>query len=147
LASCWQTLEPTSVDVDVAFYVDTSAFLKLVVEEARSKAFAAWAEEHDGELFSSDLLYTESLRAARRHSTDALREVRRRLDVLTLVRLTPDICERAAELDPAILRSLDALHLAAALTLADELEGLATYDDRLADAAALHGVDVVAPGA
>lgn len=131
----------------MAYYVDTSAFLKLVVAEEHSGAFAVWAEERDGDLFSSDLLYVEALRAARRHSIDALREARRRLDVLTLVRLTPDVCERAADLDPAILRSLDALHLATALTIADELQGLATYDDRLADAAALHGVATVAPGA
>lgn len=129
----------------MAFYVDTSAFLKLVADEEHSAAFRTWAEAHDGQLFSSDLLYTEALRAARRHSTEALRQVRRRLDVLTMMRLTPDVCERAAELDPAILRSLDALHLAAALTIADELDGIATYDDRLAEAAVLHGVDVAAP--
>jgi predicted nucleic acid-binding protein len=127
----------------VAYYVDTSAFLKLVVEEAHSAAFRSWAEDHDGELFSSDLLHTESLRAARRHSTDALREARRRLEVVALVRMTPDVCERAAELDPAILRSLDALHLAAALSLADELEGVVTYDDRLAEACTLYGVEVI----
>ena len=48
-------------------------------------------------------------------------------------------------LDPAILRSLDALHLASALSLADELEGIVTYDERLDVAAGLHGVAVVAP--
>lgn len=133
-------------NADMAYYVDTSAFLKLVVEEEHSKALKAWAEENDGELFSSDLLYTEALRAARRHSVTALRQVRRRLDVLTMLRLSTDICERAADLDPEILRSLDAIHLAAALSVADELDGIVTYDDRLAVAASFHGVDVVAPG-
>jgi len=43
------------------------------------------------------------------------------------------------------LRSLDALHLAAALELGDELDGIVTYDDRMATAASLYGVAVIAP--
>jgi predicted nucleic acid-binding protein len=59
--------------------------------------------------------------------------------------LTPEVCERAAELEPMILRSLDALHLACALQLAEELEGVVTYDELLGQACALLGVPVVAP--
>lgn len=129
----------------MAWYVDTSAFLKLVVAEQHSSAMRTWAEAHDGDLFTSHLLTTEALRAARRHSPAALADARAGLDVLTIVRLGPEVFERAADLDPAILRSLDAVHLAAALTVGDELDGIATYDIRLADAAALHGVATVAP--
>jgi len=128
----------------VAWYVDTSAFVKLVVAEEHTGPMGAWAEAHDGDLFSSDLLRTEALRAARRHSPAALLEARQRLDALVILRLTTDICERASELDPTILRSLDALHLAAALTVA-ELDGIVTYDERLAAACGVHGVPVVAP--
>ena len=53
--------------------------------------------------------------------------------------------ERAAEIAPDLLRSLDAVHLAAALELGDSLEGLITYDERLAAAAALHGIAVISP--
>lgn len=129
----------------MAYYVDTSAFLKLVVEERQSAALRAWAEAHDGELFSADLLRTEALRAARRHSSDAVREVRRRVGVLTLIRLSRDVCDRAGYLDPEIPRSLDALHLATAMSVGDELEGVVTYDDRMADAAMLYGIEVIAP--
>lgn len=129
----------------MAFYVDTSAFLKLVLAEPHSDALRVWVTAHDAELFSSDLLTTEALRTARRHSLPALHETRSRLDVLTIVRLGPDVFERAAELDPTILRTLDAIHLAAALLVGDELEGIVTYDQRLADAAAAHGVGIVAP--
>jgi hypothetical protein len=131
----------------VTYYVDTSAFLKLVVHEEHSEALQAWVAGRDGELFSSDLLTTEALRTARRHSTAALGEARRRLDALTIVRLGAEVFERAAELDPGILRTLDALHLAAALLVGDELEAVLTYDRRLAAAAHLHGVQVLAPGA
>jgi hypothetical protein len=76
---------------------------------------------------------------------EAHRLARRRLEALTLLSLTADICERAGDLDSAILRSLDALHLASALSLADELEGIVTYEGPLGVAAGLHGVAVVAP--
>jgi predicted nucleic acid-binding protein len=128
----------------VAWYVDTSAFVKLVVAEKHTPAMRRWAEAQDDQLFSCDLLRTEALRAARRHSPAALLEARLRLDTLVLLRLTTDICERAAELDPQIMRSLDALHLAAALTVT-ELDGVVTYDERLADACRVHGVAVTAP--
>jgi predicted nucleic acid-binding protein len=54
--------------------------------------------------------------------------------------------ERAAMLESHLLRSLDALHLSAALEIGDELDAVLTYDQRLADAAQALGIDVVAPG-
>lgn len=130
----------------MAVYLDTSAFLKLVIEERHSASMQSWAEHNDAEVFSSDLLRTEALRAARRYSLEALARARLYIDALTLISLPSGTFERAAELDPAILRSLDALHLGAALTLADELEGVVTYDERLKHAASLHGVAVISPG-
>ena len=43
------------------------------------------------------------------------------------------------------MRSLDALHLASALGLGDDLEGVATYDGGLGEAIAMIGYPVVAP--
>ncbi len=60
--------------------------------------------------------------------------------------VTTDICQRAAELDPSILRSLDAVHLATALSAGDRLEGVVTYDQRLEAACSAHGVRFEAPG-
>ncbi|MGQ0624537.1 MAG: type II toxin-antitoxin system VapC family toxin [Sporichthyaceae bacterium] len=130
----------------MAYYLDTSAFLKLVVEEEHSAALRSWNAEIDPEVFSTDLLRTEALRTARRHSPAALLAARRHLDSVTLLSLSTALCERAAELDPSILRALDALHLAGALTAGDDLKALITYDHRLADAAARHGIEVIAPG-
>ena len=67
------------------------------------------------------------------------------LDAVTLVHVTPAVFENAGRLDPSGLRSLDAIHLAAALDLGDDLDGLIAYDDRLAAAAVSNGVVVVAP--
>ena len=59
--------------------------------------------------------------------------------------LDADVCARAAGMDPLVLRSLDALHLAAAMTYANELDPVVTYDRRLAVAAEHHRVTVIAP--
>lgn len=127
------------------WYIDTSAFLKLVLDESSSAAFRAWSQDREGRLLGSDLVRVEGLRAARRHSSVVLAEVRERLGALALMRLTPGVCAVASELEPGILRSLDALHLATALTLGDSLEAVVTYDDRLTAAAGLLGLPVAAP--
>ena len=54
--------------------------------------------------------------------------------------------ERAATLDPDALRSLDAIHLASAMELGDELDEIVTYDARLAEAARSYGIAVISPG-
>jgi predicted nucleic acid-binding protein len=129
----------------MAFYLDTSAAAKLVVAEAGSDAMAAWAVTHQTRVLASDLLRTELLRATRRAAPGRMRRARSVLDALTLLSLSSATFERAATLEPDELRSLDALHLAAAMELDDELEGIVTYDDRLAAAASRYGIAVIAP--
>lgn len=67
------------------------------------------------------------------------------LDALVLMQVTTEVFEAAALLSPTTLRTLDALHLASALTLGDELEGMVVYDARLANAASALGIEVVGP--
>jgi uncharacterized protein len=129
----------------MAFYIDTSAALKLVVREAESTAMHDWATSHSELLVSSDLTRTEVLGTTRRAAPDRMLAARAVLDSMTLLTIAPAIFERAGLLDPAPLRSLDAIHLACALELGDDLEGMVTYDDRLADAATAHGLTVIAP--
>jgi predicted nucleic acid-binding protein len=64
---------------------------------------------------------------------------------IAVVEPTAAIRARAAILEPVTLRSLDALHLATALEIGDELDGLVTYDARLSAAAATVGLAVLAP--
>lgn len=127
------------------YYLDTSAAVKLVVAETGSRALQRWATEHEDELLSSDLLRTELLRAVRRGAPDRVGRARLVLDAITLVTMPTSTFERAAELDAEMLRSLDALHLAVALELGDDLAGIVTYDDRLAEAARGYGITVIAP--
>ncbi len=120
--------------------------MKIVVAETESTALRKWARTHAESLFSSDLLRVEAIRTARQISEAAVAAVETVVDSLPLVTLDADVCNRAAGMDPLVLRSLDALHLAAAMTYADELEGLVTYDRRLAAAAEHHRVAVISPG-
>ena len=129
----------------MAFYLETSAAVKLVASEPHSKAMSAWAGAHSDSVVSSDLLRSELLRATLRGAPDKMPRAREVLDSITIITQPTPLFERAAELEPTLLRSLDALHLAAALDLGDELDGIVTYDDRLTEAAKLHGVPVIAP--
>lgn len=128
------------------FYLDTSAAVKLVVAERGSTALRRWLASRDDQVFSSDLLRTELLRVIRSAAPEHMVQARAVLDGLLLVTLSSGVCERAALLEPAGLRSLDALHVAAALELGDGLEGMVSYDRRMADAARALGIAVVALG-
>ncbi|MGH9365883.1 MAG: PIN domain-containing protein, partial [Thermoanaerobaculia bacterium] len=73
---------------------------------------------------------------------------RRAAEVLAHIGLIPvddAILDLASEIDPPHLRSLDAVHLATALRIGPDLEAIATYDARLAEAARSHGLAVIAP--
>lgn len=129
----------------MSYYVDTSAAAKLVLAERGSAALITWARAHADALVSSDLLRTELLRATRRVAPEHAERARAVIDSVVVVGLTSATFERAADLDPLELRSLDALHLAAALEFGDELDGFVTYDERLAAAARRRGVSVIAP--
>lgn len=129
----------------MAHYVDTSALAKLVAVEPETDALRAWLAEAERDPVSCDLARTELMRVVRRVAPDRVTRAREVLEAVTLVAVTTAILEEAGRLDPAILRTLDAVHLAAALGLGDDLEGLVTYDDRLYEAARLNGVMVVRP--
>ncbi len=131
----------------MAFFVDTSAAVKLVVQEAESDALVGWIASDDRQLVASDLLRTELLRATRRHAPELIGRARRVIDAMSIMTFSTATFERAGLIDPVSVRSLDALHLAAALELGDELDGIVAYDDRLIDAARWLGITVVSPRA
>jgi hypothetical protein len=120
--------------------------VKLVIAEAETDALRSWISEADRDPVGCDLVRTELMRAVRRVAPDRVVHARVVLEAVTLVEVTSAIFEEAGRLDPAIVRSLDAIHIAAALDLGDDLEGLVTFDDRLADNARANGIAVVSPG-
>jgi predicted nucleic acid-binding protein len=127
-------------------YVDSSALLKLVAREPETSALENDLLERDG-LVASRLAVLECRRSARRVArAPVLQRVNEVLEALYLVDLTPAILEQAATLEPAGLRSLDAIHLATALSIDEPSLDMITYDARLADASRAAGLTVIQPG-
>jgi len=128
-----------------AAYLDTSAFLKLVVAEPESAALRAMIVRWPDRV-SAALLRTDAVRALRRSGHDAqVGDARRLFRAMRLIRIDESLLDAAGGMDPLELRSLDALHLAAAHTLGSDLGVLVTYDIRLLDAARAQGLPVQVP--
>ena len=125
-------------------YVDSSALVKLIVDETESDAIRLYLGSA-GPLTSSILATVEVARAVARMAPDSTAEMAALLDALVVVAFDARIAARAATLSPAGLRTLDAIHLATALELGDELTAFVCYDERLAAAARDLGIPVVAP--
>jgi uncharacterized protein len=126
------------------WFLDTSALVKLAVAEPESAALGDWLR-HRERLVACELIRVEAVRAVRLSNPAAVDRVRAAIATLTLIRLDDAIYEAAAELEPPLLRSLDALHLASALSVQPDLGGLVTYDRRMAEGAGALGLRVEAP--
>lgn len=128
-------------------YLDSSAIVKLVRPEPETGALFGLLGSHP-ERVTSALARVEVLRAVKRAGGDgpALQRAEEVLDRLGLIKVDAQVLEVAARLDPAGLRSLDAIHLSTALSLGEQLGGIAVYDARLAEAARANGVEVLSPG-
>jgi predicted nucleic acid-binding protein len=128
------------------YYADTSAVIKLLVEETDSTAFAAFYDTHaSAEWVSSALLRIEVGRAVARAMPTLLPEARDLLLAFSCIAIDDDIVEGAMNEPDRMLRSLDAIHLATARILAPELDALVTYDDRLVRAAGDAGLVTISP--
>lgn len=127
----------------MVWYLDTSAFLKLITVEDESQAMRSWFRSHHS-IWSSYLLRTESLRAGARLgiSSNVIEDV---LDTVSLILPSSTTFFSAGQLSPATLRSLDSLHLAAAMEIGVDLEGIVAYDDRLIQAALAVSIKVHSP--
>lgn len=125
-------------------YLDSSALVKLVVDEPESRALRTYLRR-EPERLSCGLARTEVLRAVRPLGPAAVEKARRLLRSINLVRLDDTLLDAAGLLEPFSLRSLDAIHLAAAQLVAPTLHALVTYDRRMADAASALGFAVEAP--
>ena len=127
-------------------YLDTSALIKLVVAESESPSLRTYLGTiPDDTLFTAALTRTELIRAVRRVDEAATSRSRHLLGGLATVNLTNSLLDSAAVLEPSLLRSLDAIHLAAAQRAGADLRAVITYDIRMADAAGLLSIPVIAP--
>ena len=127
-------------------YLDSAAVVKLVHAEPESQALRDWLRQRaDTGWISSVLVEVESFRALARHAPEAVSRLHPVLDLIDLVDLEPRIRILAQTISPATVRSLDAIHLATALSIRGQLTSFVTYDKRLADAATSTGLIVDMP--
>jgi uncharacterized protein len=125
-------------------YLDSSAYVKAVLRESGEAALLTELADWNG-CVSSALLAVESIRACARSSAEDAYEARAWLKGVSLLPLDDLILGKATELEPTVLRSLDALHLATALSIREEVGVFVTYDERLGRAAEGQGLRVVQP--
>jgi hypothetical protein len=139
-------------------YLDSSAILKLVLEESETSALRAWLGERPLSVTSGVApvevrrtvrLFAETALTGAPRGQNTASDLNARTEAVMsgIVVLTIDdaILSRAAALDPPLLRTLDAVHLASALSL-EELEAFVTYDHDLGEAAHQAGLVVTSPG-
>ena len=128
-------------------YLDSSALVKLVVVEDETPALSDYLDRERGvPVVTSTLTRVELARAARRTSQDHSAAVARVLSSVDQVPLSRTLLDEAGRLDPTILRSHDAIHLASAQRIATDLTAFVAYDTRLLEAAAQADLPTATPG-
>lgn len=132
------------MSAEAAVYLDSSALVKLVVAEAESEALAEFLRDGPART-SSALARAEVARAVRPHGAPAISRARQILARISLLHLDDALLDAAGALEGDSLRTLDAIHIAAAQTVAGDLTAIVTYDHRMADAAKKAGLAVEAP--
>ncbi|MHB1987847.1 MAG: type II toxin-antitoxin system VapC family toxin [Acidimicrobiales bacterium] len=128
-------------------YLDSSALVKLVQRETESEALRRFLRRNrTDQLVTSALARVEVVRAVLIGGPPALAQARRQLCRLDQILLSTEVLDRAATLAPNVqLRSLDAIHLAAAQVVGADLRAVVTYDRRMAEAAQDLGLVVETP--
>jgi predicted nucleic acid-binding protein len=132
------------MSVERAVYLDASAIVKLAVEERESDALRRYLRPRRP-LVTSALSRAEVARALLPLGMDAVRRGEAVLTHVETVRINERVLTSAGRLGPVDLRTLDAIHLATAAEVGDDLARLVTYDGRMASAAEALGFSVVAP--
>jgi predicted nucleic acid-binding protein len=127
-------------------YLDSSALLKLLFEESDSASLARWISEHaETPMITSEIAKIEVVRASRRLDASVVPAARALVAQLDLIPLNGGLIDEASEVGDRALRTLDAIHLASALSVHAELTAFVAYDHRLAAAAQAVGIESIQP--
>jgi uncharacterized protein len=116
--------------------------VKLVVPEAESTAVEELTRERH--LVAAEVAGVEVRRAARRRGAVNERVLAEALSLVWFVPLDERARRLAGSVDPPLLRTIDAIHLATAL-LVEGIDEFVSYDDRLVAAARSRGLTVLSP--
>lgn len=126
-------------------YVDASALVKLFKAERETNAFRAALSDWPVQV-ASELIRVEAMCTARRlGDEDVLRRAKAALERINLIPLSPEIIDLATAAHTPPLRAMDAIHLATALTMREDLGAVFVYDSDLHAAALAHHLNPLAP--
>jgi uncharacterized protein len=129
-----------------AAYVDASALVKLFKAERETEAFRAALADWPVQV-ASEIIRVEAVCTARcLGGEDVLRRASATLERISLIPLTPEIIELATDAHTPPLRAMDAIHLATALSMREDLGAMFVYDGDLLAAATAHRLNPLAPG-
>ncbi len=128
-----------------AAYIDASALVKLFKAEPETIAFRTALSDWPVQV-ASELIRVEAICTARRlGDEDILTRAMQAVEQINLIPLTPEIIEHATDTYTPPLRAMDAIHLATALTMRDDLGAMFVYDSDLHAAAQAHHLNPLAP--
>lgn len=127
-------------------YLDSSALVKLAVTEPESDSLFRWLSDRPNQVrVSSSIIRVEVPRAVWRADPAAVPESYQLILRMREVLLSDAVLTKAATARPATLCSLDAIHLASALAIRNDLDAFVAYDQRLLAAARNAGLPVASP--
>jgi predicted nucleic acid-binding protein len=128
-----------------AAYVDASALVKLFRAERETDAFRAALRDWPVQV-ASELIRVEAVCTARRlGGADVLERAHMALERINLIPLSPEVIELATDPHTPPLRAMDAIHLATAITMREDLGAVFVYDSDLHAAALAHQLNALAP--
>jgi predicted nucleic acid-binding protein len=128
-----------------AAYVDASALVKLFKAERETEAFRTALADWPVQV-ASELIRVEAICTARRlGDQDVLQRAKAALERINLIPVTPEIIELATDAYTPLLRAMDAIHLATAITMREDLGAMFVYDGDLHAAAHAQGLNPIAP--
>ena len=129
----------------MAYVIDSSALVKLIVNEQHSKSLSSWIDGCKQDLFISELARTEVSRAIARVDPNLNKQFNAIVTRFGVIRVSTQVLTIAAFLSPTTLHTLDAIHLASCVILGDDLTGFVTYDNAQASAATQNKIEVFTP--
>lgn len=128
-----------------AAYIDASALVKLFKPERETSAFRVALGDWPVQV-ASELIRVEAVCTARRlGGEDVLQRAEAALELINLIPVSPEIIELATGAHAPALRAMDAIHLATALTMRNDLGAVFVYDNDLHAATQAHQLNALAP--
>jgi len=124
-------------------YIDASAFVKLIVEEKETQALL---KSLPPSLISGEILTVEVMRTTVHSDAETIAFARKLLAGINFMPISSEVISIASLFGAHIKsKTLDAIHLAAALSIGSTIDGIITYDKTMIANAKLLGIPVLSP--